>query len=274
MGQALELISGYATHPGATFTALTMSGSDSLTVRSFQMPDKAFVAAMWAYTQTIGQFRLRSPRMHDNVRGIQIGSAIKTSDPSYWGSDFLQPLYAQDTLIGEVNATGDGAGNLEYGAALIYYTNLPGVSANLIGPNQLAKLGQQAMGQWCAITTGAGGGYTGSQAVNVSADNWQANLWYALVGAVVDVNCVAVRVQGVDIGNLGVGIPGNFATPSLGSRWFTELSNQYGLPLIPCFNSANKSGIFVSCAQDQGAAAVNVTLEFVLLGPTITAGQF
>ena len=274
MGQALELISGYATHPGSTFTALTMSGSDSLSVRSFQMPDKAFLMAMWVYTQTIGQFRLRSPRMHDNVRGIQLGSAIKVSDPTYWGSDFMQPLYAQDTLIGEINATGDSAGNFEYGAALVYYSNLPGVAANLIGPNQLAKLGQQTMGQWCAITTGAGGGYTGSQAVNVSADNWQANLWYALVGATVDVNCAAVRVQGVDVGNLGVGIPGNFATPSVGSRWFTELSNQYMLPMIPCFNSANKTSIFVSVAQDQGAAAVNVTLQFVLLGPTITPGQF
>jgi len=273
MGQAMELISGYATHPGATFTAVTMSGSDSNSVRSFAMTDKAYIVAQWGYTQVAGSVRVRSPRLHDNVRGIQVQTAALVADPAYWGTDFLQPVYAQDTLIMEAQATSDSAGNFEYEALMLYYMNLPGINANLISPAQLAKLGQQTMGQVCAITAGSGGGYTGSQAVNATADNWQANLWYALVGAVVDVNCVAVRVQGVDIGNLGVGIPGNKATPELTGRWFVELSNQYGMPMIPCFNSANKGSIFVSVAQDQGGAAVNVTLYFVLLGPNITPGQ-
>jgi len=264
---AIEGISGYATHPGATQTAVTMSGSDSLMIRSFDISGstRARLLAMWGYTQVIGSVRIRSPRLHDNVAGIQLQTTTKVADPIVWGSEFLQPLFAQDTLIMEATAPTDAAGNFEYGALLIYYENLPGVVASLISPAQMRKIGLHYIGQKCSITTGAGGGYTGSQAINATVDNFIANQWYALVGATVDTACVAVRVQGVDIGNLGVLIPGCVNTPSQGSRWFPFLSEWYGLPLVPCFNSANKGAIFVSVAQDQGAAAVNVTLHMVLL---------
>ena len=272
---ALEGISGYATHPAGTQTAITMSGADSLTVRSFPLDGttRARLLSLWGYTQVIGTVRLRSPRMHDNVRGIQLQTTAKVADPMYWGAEFTQPLYAQDTLIGEVSAPTDAAGNFEYLAALLYYDNLPGVSANLISPAQMKKLGLHTLGQYCNIVAGAGGGYTGSQAVNYSADNFQANMWYALLGATVDTACVAVRIQGVDIGNLGILIPGCVNTPEMGGRWFVALSEWYGLPLIPCFNSANKFSIFVSVAQDQGGATVNVTLHFVLLSGQPTWNQ-
>jgi len=271
---ALEMISGYATHPGAIFTAVTMSGSDSNSVRAFnQGTDKAFLMAQWGYTQVIGTARVRSPRMHDNVQGLRTQTQALSSDPQYWGTDFMQQLYAQDTLILETAAPTDAAGNFEYEALLLYYTNVPGIAAQLITPTQVQQKGMNVIGQYIPITTAATGGYTGSVAINSSVDNFKANEWYALVGGVVDTKCVAVRIQGADVGNVGVGFPGAMVTPSMTGRWFTELSNQYGLPLIPCFNSANKNAIFVSVAQDQGAAAVNVTLYLVEMGATITPGQ-
>jgi hypothetical protein len=211
--------------------------------------------------------------MHDNVRGIQLNTTAKVADPYIWLAEFEQPLFAQDTLIGEASAPTDAAGNFEYLAALIYYENLPGVAASLVTPSQVRQIGAHYLGQVCSITAGAGGGYTGSQAINITADNFIANQWYALLGATVDTACVAVRVQGVDIGNLGVLIPGCVNTPANGGRWFVDLSEYYGLPLVPCFNSANKSGIFVSVAQDQGGAAVNVTLHMVLLNGTPQFGK-
>jgi len=264
---ALEGISGYATHPAGTQTAITLSGSDSLQIRSFDISGstRARLLALWGYTQVPGSVRLRSPRMHDNVRGIQINTGTKIPDPMYWSAEFQQPLFAQDTLIGEVTAPTDAAGNFEYLAATIFYENLPGVNASLISPAQLKKIGVHTLGQLCSITAGAGGGYTGSQAVNATADNFIANQWYALLGATVDTACVAVRVQGVDIGNVGILIPGAVSTPSQSGRFFVFLSEKYGIPLIPCFNSANKLAIFVSVAQDQGGAAVNATLHMVLL---------
>jgi len=267
---ALEGICGYSTHPAGTLTALTMSGTDSLQIRSFDISGstRARLLAMWGYTQVIGTFQVHSPRLHDNVAGIRLQTATKVADPIYWSAEFQQPLYAQDTLIAQTAAPTDAAGNFEYGAMEIYYENLPGVSAALISPSQLKKIGVHTLGQECSITAGAGGGYTGSQAINATIDNFIANQWYALLGASVDTACVAVRVQGVDIGNLGILIPGCVNTPSQGGRFFVFLSEKYGLPLIPCFNAANKSGIFVAVAQDQGGAAVNVTLHLVLLAGT------
>jgi len=272
---ALEGISGYATHPGSTFTALTMSGSDSLQIRSFDISGstRARLLAMWGYTQVAGNFRIRSPRLHDNVQGIRLRTTTKVADPIYWGSEFQQPLFAQDTLIAEVAASGDSAGNFEYGCALIYYENLPGIAASLITPAQVKAIGLHVIGQDVPITTTTAGGYTGQVAINSSVDNFIANQWYALIGASVDTAAVAVRVQGADIGNLGVLIPAAVNTPSQSGRWFTFLSDWYGLPLVPCFNSANKAGIFVSVAQDQGGAAVNVTLHMVLLNGTPSWGK-
>ena len=78
--------------------------------------------------------------------------------------------------------------------------------------------------------------------------------------------CAAVRWQGVDTGNLGVGGPGQEVLKALTGNWFAMLSDAYGLPLIPVFNSANKAGILVDAAQDENAAAVRLTSLFVELG--------
>ncbi len=276
---ALELISGglpAADNAAGTFYPLTPSGADAFTVRSFDVTQKAYLVAQWGYAPTVGAFRIRSPRMHDNVQGIRLRLQALSPDPQLWAADFLQPLYAQDTLIFEaMNVAGTALGTL--GAALIYYPTLPGVNATLISPANLQKNGMHIIGQDVVVPTmGANTvGYSPGVAINAGAgcDNFQANMWYALVGAICDTAVPAIRVQGVDIGNLGVGIPGGSVIPELGGRWFVELSNQLGLPLIPCFNSANKFSIFVSTLQTLAGLAANITLEMVLMGPTIAAGQ-
>ena len=81
-------------------------------------------------------------------------------------------------------------------------------------------------------------------------------------------------MQGVDVGNLGIGIPGNINTPSVTDRWFLLLSEKYHQPMVPVFASPNKSAILVSVQQDQGAAAVNVALTFVRLKPGTEMGKY
>lgn len=273
---ALEVISGYVTAPAAgTFVAMTPNGSDSFTIRSFDVTQKAYLLAQWGFFSGVGAFRIRSPRMHDNVQGIRLRMYTTTPDPQYWGGDFMQPLYAQDTTIWEGMNPTVQTGLSQLGCAMIYYPTLPGVSANLISPTQLQQKGMHTIGQDLVFAAIAGPGYCTAVAINSQSgcDNFQANMWYALLGAIVDAPVPEVRIQGVDIGNLGVGIPGCALTPEISSRWFVELSRQYGIPLIPCFNSANKFSIFVSILENVAGIAVNVTLVMVLLGPTITPGQ-
>src|SRR5260370_26179239 len=99
------------------------------------------------------------------------------------------------------------------------------------------------MGQEIALTPGVAGGYSGQKAVNNTFDNWKANTDYALVGGEVDVTVGTIRIQGVDVGNLGLGFPGMTQVDKISSEWFRQLARYTGLPLIPVFNAANKQAI-------------------------------
>jgi hypothetical protein len=121
------------------------------------------------------------------------------------------------------------------------------------------------MGNENSISTGTAGGWSGEEAINVEFDNFKANTDYALMGYLVSAECLAVRWRGSDTGNLGVGGPGTIDQRDLTARWFCTLSDEFGLPLIPVFNSANKSSILVDCAQDENGADVVVTSLFAEL---------
>lgn len=273
MGQALEVIAGQATAPSTTQTAWTVATGNSLQIRSADVNSQVSLLAFWGFNQAAGTTRLRSPRLHDNVNGIQM--RLPASDPRirYPRYQFMQKLIPQDTLIAEQTGSAVG-GQFEQGAFLVYYANLPGISARFISTAQLKQFGLNVMAQDVAITTTNAGGYTGQRAVNSQVDNWKANTNYALMGYLVDANACTVRIQGVDVGNLGVGGPAAANDPSVTGIWFEWLSDYYGLSLIPVFQSANKGNILVDVQQNQAAAAVNLTLFFVELMPTIPLPAF
>lgn len=268
MGQALELITGNATAPSTTFTGLTVATGNSLTVRSAPMTTQVSLLSAWAFNNGAGALRIRSPRLHDYNQGIRM--VVDATNPSarYPRFQFQQALIPQDVLTVELTGSGTG-GKIECASLLLYYSDLPGISARFINTQQLARWGVNMMGQEVDITAGSAGGYSGQVAVNSLAlcDNWKANTDYALMGYNVTAACCAVRIQGVDSGNLGVGGPGAVSDPNLCANWFCWLSDFYNLSLIPVFNAANKNAILVDVAQNDGGAAVKVTFYFVELKP-------
>jgi len=74
-------------------------------------------------------------------------------------------------------------------------------------------------------------------------------------------------MRGADVGNLGLGGPGNEVIRELTRKWFLWLSEETGLPLIPVFNSANKGAILIDGAQDENGADTTVTSIFAELAP-------
>ena len=268
MGAGIELVVGQSTAPGATFTGITMAVGNTLTVRNTDINTPISLLAAWGFNNSAGQLRIRSPRLHDNQQGIRMAISATTPAPRYprWG--FQQKLIPQDTLIVE-NTGSSTAGQLEMAALLIYYSNLPGINGRFIDSATLARRGVNMMGQSVAITTGATGGYSGQVAINSGAglDQYKANTDYALVGYLVDTACCALRIQGVDSGNLGVGGPGFSANPEVTNNWFGWLSTYYQVPCVPVFNAANKFAVLVDVAQNQGGAAVNATFFLVELMP-------
>jgi hypothetical protein len=265
MGLAMELISGRVTAPGATLTALTMAAGNSLTVRNAALTADIRLIDMWALNNAVGIFRVRSPKLHDNVQGIRY--RVVAADPvPLMPSGAWQKLTAQDTLIAEIAGSAT-AGNIEQGQMLIWYADLPGSNARLANWSDIAPRVVNYLSNEVAVTPGATGGYSGQVSVNSLFDLLQANTDYAILGGMTDVKCAAVRVQSPDFANFGIGFPGYLGNRNFAGRFFIELNLMLGVPTIPVFNSANKNGTLVDVVQDQSGNAVNVTLILAQLAP-------
>jgi hypothetical protein len=257
-GVALELISGQTTAPGAVITALTPATGDSFTVRNSNPGKRAFLLDAWANNQAAGVFELRSPKLHDNVRAIR--DRVTTTDVfPLMVMGLMQGLYPQDVLTPSLSGSAVG-GQIEEAAMLIWYEDLAGESARLIDFPTANKRIMDVFEVEVAITPGATGNYSGAAAINASFDTWIANTDYALLGYMVDAKCTSIGFRGPDTGNLRIGGPGMSTQRQFTQEWFLRLSERYGLPLIPIFNSANKAGTLVDIHQNQTGTPVNVTL--------------
>lgn len=263
MGKALEILCGIATAPSTTITALTMSSGLTATIRNGNGDAPIHLLQAWADVQGTGIFQIRSPKLHDNVRGISMATSIAEVDPLL-PAGCPQKLYSLDPLVLGLSGSAT-AGDIETGCLLVNYDDLPGADAQFISPDDLKTRAKSIMGQTNLIATGTAGNFSGSQVITTSQDNWKSDTYYALVGYNTDIDCAAVRWIGADVANLGVGGPGNAKNKRMMSRWFIELSERFDMPLIPVFNGNNKSGILIDAAQDENGADVTVTSLFVEL---------
>ena len=265
MGLAMELISGRATAPSSTLTALTMAAGNSLTVRNAALTADIRLISIWAENNAAGIFRVRSPKLHDNVQGIRY--RVTATDPlPLQEMGAWQKLIAQDTLVAEISGSAVG-GQIEQGQLLIWYADLPGSAARLANWSDIVNRVVNLVTVEVAITPGSAGGYSGQVAINSTFDLLQANTDYAVIGGLVDVRCAAVRITSPDFANFGVGFPGAATSRFLTSEWFMRLARLLNVPCIPIFNSANKNGTLVDVVQDQTGNAVNVTINLAQLAP-------
>jgi len=270
MGKALEVIAGFVTAPSTTFTGLTMASGNSLTIRNAPLDSSVLLLQAWALNQAAGVLRIRSPKLHDNVQGIRLDVTASDAKPLMpWGVS--QKLVPQDLLIAELTGSATG-GDIEQAVMLIYYANLPGGDARLAAAEDVIRRGVNVVSVENTITNGTAGGWSAEEAINAEFDLLKANTDYALIGYLIDAECAAVRWRGADLANLGVGGPGDELGRDITCDWFLWLSKLFGIPLIPVFNSANKSGILVDVADDENATAHTVTSLLVELAPgTIAA---
>lgn len=273
MGLGLEVVSGGVTAPGAVFTPWTLAPGPTLSIRSAPSDAKVWLIDAWAFNQVAGVMRVRSPRLHDNVQGLRMRVPAANVDslyPNIGDDGFNQFLIPQDTLIVEQTGTAVG-GQIETGNLLVYYENLPGINARLIDNATLNKAGINILGQEISVTTGVAIAYSGQVSVtqNGTIDNFKANTDYALLGAMVDTRVSSVRIQGVDVGNLGIGIPGEPTQRHAYQNFFQRLSNATGKACIPVFNSANRTGILVDVLGNQAAITVVITFFFIELQPNV-----
>lgn len=265
MGAAMELLTGFATAPSTTYTALTMAAGNSNTIRNADLSKAVRLLSTWVDVQGAGNWRIRSPKLHDNVQGINFNTTIGDTTPLL-PMHAPQRLYPQDVLTLELTGSATG-GDIETACLLVHYEDLPGNAARLVGPDEIMRRGVNYVTVNNTLALGTAGGYSGEEAINAETDLLKANTDYALLGYVVSAECAAVRWRGADTSNLGVGGPGNETLRQVTCEWFLRLSRLYNLQLIPVFNSANRGGILVDGAQDENGTDVTVSSIFVELAP-------
>ncbi len=262
----MELISGFTTAPSTTFTDITVCDGNSLTLRNAVEGSPIHLLAIWGKHQTAGNIRLRSPQLHDNVQGIRL------FDPAANPMDLLpmqinQMLESQDTLTLEMTGSATG-GDLELASLLVMYDDLPGINGRFTTPADVYERTVDIMVVENTLALGTTGQYTGQEAINAEFDQFKANTDYALVGYLCSALCGCIRWQGADIGNLGIGGPGNAVKKHETRDWFIDLSNKSGLPCVPIFNSANKFSILVDGQQDEDGTDTTVSSIFAELKMT------
>lgn len=257
---AIELLTGRTVAPGATLTPVTMNGTDSKTIRNAPIEQKPLLINVWAKNHDDGTLRVRSPALHDNVRGIslQIDAnrpklLLPTAPP--------QPLIPQDTL--EIELSGSGAaGEIELCALLVYYPDLPGIAGRFITSDELRNRARHILTIDNLLTPDTSGSYSGEEALNAETDLLKANTDYALIGYQVNHDALTVYWKGSDLGNLRLGGPADSQTNYDTRAYFIQLADRLALPAIPVINSANIDGIMVGCVQDE--SGTNTTLTTIL----------
>lgn len=256
MGKAFEVINGRTVNAGA-LTAVTFATGDSGTVKAFNPATKAWLLEMWALEATAGVTRIRSPRLHDNVQNLRYTTITATPQP-LMGDVVNQPLYPQDVLICELQG---GGAETDCMAFINYYQDLPGTDARLFRWEEIATRVKNAVTiEVSTVTSGTAGDYGGAVAINSLFDTLKANVDYAIIGYVTNVNVCSVGLRGPDTGNLRVGGPGT--TQRLETRdWFRVMSMWNDLPMIPVINAANKGATLVDCVHT--TATTTVIVDFI-----------
>jgi len=267
MPRALEVVAGFATNPGANFTALTPSTGTSFTVRNTDPNKAVWLLDAWAFNATAGELRIRSTKLHDFQQGIRNRITAALSVPVQGGhnnSMYAQRLYAQDALT--VELTGGGA-EIDTASLLILYEDLQGASGRFIDNAFLKANGLNEVTIEVTVTAVATGNFGGAVAINSTNDNLIANTDYAILGGMTDTRGDTVGITGIDFSNLRLGFPAEPTIRDTTVNWFQALTFGFNTPLIPVFSSANKAATTVDVQTNGAGGTYIVNLLCVQLQP-------
>jgi hypothetical protein len=265
---ALDTVYTFATNPGAGPTATAAAPGDSLNVRDFdKSSSNTTLEQMWRRGATAGYGRVRSPRLHDNVTGINLysGEVIDTLPFPIQASQYLYP---NDGLIVEESG---GAAESDAVVLSIYYEALGGVNARLahwsdINPNIKNLKAFQ-------IAAPAAANAWTDTVITTTENQLHADADYALLGYRSSASVAAVGIKGPDTGNLRICGPGTTTTLDT-TDWFIRQDQLSGnVPYIPVFAANNRGSLYTSAIDVAAVAGLVVTFFCAELITKFTASS-
>jgi hypothetical protein len=266
MGKAFQIQAYGVSDPSSSYTALVPATGDSLSVGNFALTDVCYMQSFDRIDATKGVDRIRSPKLHDNVKGIHIASAENPTIfalPPYNN----QTMYPQDTLI--IEATGS-ASTFHIATLGLYYTNYPGISQRLHAWGDISGNIQYIDTVEIAVTNSGTANVWTDTSITTTDNLLRANTDYAVLGYATDLLCAAVAIKGPDTSSVRVGGPGKVAQ-EFTADYFVRMSNLTGRPCIPVFNSANANGTFVSTIDITTSSTPNITLILACLAQNLSS---
>jgi hypothetical protein len=263
MPPAIDTVTATVTAAAAGGSAAAAVAGDSLIIRS--TAGRVRLLNMWTDSDALGFVQVTSPKLHDNTRGLRVRTTAHNPFPLL-PYEAMQDLYPVDTLALTV-ASAAGAGKIDNTTLMVYYDDITGIQQGLIDVPTLQKRKLETVTvEYAPGAPASGSTYSGLAAINAQSDLLKRGSSYALVGYQVSANLTTLTIRGADSGNLRIPMPGFFPAGFASGTWFYDLSNYYGLPLIPVFQANNSAGIFIEQVSNDLLAAITASLIFVRLG--------
>jgi hypothetical protein len=262
---AIDTVGFFATNPGAGGAAATVAAGDSFTVRNAAPGSRAILEELIRQGATSGFVRVRSPLLHDNVRGIMYTTG-DTPSRFLLPPDAGQPLTPLDNLIVEISG---GGAEVDGGVMVLSYDNAAGLAQRLHSPGDILGNIKNIKPMQVAVAVG-GTAFVWNDTVITTTENLlHATSDYAVLGYVTDVACCAVGIKGQDTSNLRVCGWGS-TDPSDTSDYFIKKAERENRPWIPVISAQNRFSTFVSLLTSAVAGTVNVQLILAELTSPVT----
>jgi hypothetical protein len=280
MGRALVLnTASKANTTGGSFAdTLTANSGDSLSVQSYSANANvsgARVTEMWGIdSDSVAEIAVtltRQQSVNDQTRGVKFnipslipGGAASVGSHTMLGGLTTIPLYVQDTFAFTCTTTAADDVLVSWNTL---YDDLPGSQAVLASWDQVQALRYTTLGLTCnAVASGTPGLYGTARAMNADDTRMIANTWYAILGISVQTVSTTVAFSGPDWGGWKIGMPAGALTVD-STSYFVDQTLRWGVPLIPCFNSANagNTNLFVADGEASTSPKIDV-LMYALTG--------
>ena len=250
---------------GGAFEAVLPVAGDTATFFNVPQGSTAWLAEVWAVDNLHAcEISITASRFHDQVFGMrgEVTSGAATAPvlrPVCLSAiGFDQPIFPSDVLSVQVNGT---ASDDVVVTMLVYYEELPGISARL-ATSQYVKANMKNLVGINVVTTAGDGVYGTTVALNATDNRLHANTDYALLGFTGTLPLASCVIQGIDTGNLRVGGP-VLADPGIDASMFVRYDTGYPQAggLLPIINSNNAgSTTIATLGTDQTVGTVDVWL--------------
>jgi hypothetical protein len=261
-----EVVSSSVTAPGSSGSPMVAISGDQLTVKNAEQTSRVELLTAWSKVQGAGWFQIVFPSGNDTTRNIRTRTTVGIATPRLPLSG-RQALRPQELMSWSL-AGSSTAGDVELLHALLWYHDLPGLNMRLIDWDELQRRAARTVSVEDTVTPTSAASYSGARSLTAGSDLLRANTDYALVGGVVGTLAGALCLRGPDFANGRVAIPCEPTRPDLTCNFFEFLSYELSRPMIPVFNSANKSAMISEIVQDENLASVPFAWNLVELSPS------